>query len=45
MASEVRLGATRMGLDVLADNRAAIALYQGCGFVRQWSATIFTGPV
>ncbi|MFM2090307.1 MAG: ribosomal protein S18-alanine N-acetyltransferase [Planctomycetota bacterium] len=45
MASEARLGATRMGLDVLADNRAAIALYQGCGFVRQWAATVFTGPV
>ena len=43
--NEMSLGVTRLGLEVLADNRAAIAIYEGVGFRRQWTATIMTGPV
>lgn len=43
--NELGLGATRLGLEVLADNRAAIAIYEGVGFRRAWTATIMTGPV
>ena len=42
---EAAHGATRLGLEVLADNPAAIALYERAGFHRAWSATIMTGPV
>jgi ribosomal-protein-alanine N-acetyltransferase len=34
-----------IGLEVLADNAAAIRLYEGGGFKRRWTATVMTGPV
>lgn len=43
--AEAELGVTRLGLEVLADNVPAIALYTGLGFQRAWTATIMTGPV
>ncbi len=42
---EASYGTRRVGLEVLADNHAAIALYESCGFQRPWSMTILTGPV
>lgn len=34
-----------IGLEVLADNAAAVRLYDGGGFKRRWTATVMTGPV
>ncbi len=42
---EAALGVRRMGLEVLADNPAAIRLYEKVGFRRAWSCTIMTGPL
>lgn len=42
---ELSRGATRLGLEVLDDNHAAHALYDGLNFRRVWRATIMTGPV
>jgi ribosomal protein S18 acetylase RimI-like enzyme len=44
MAGEAGLGMGSMALEVLADNRTAIALYERTGFVRRWTATIMTAP-
>jgi len=44
IAGEARLGATRLGLEVLADNAAAIAMYEAAGMTHSWTATIMTGP-
>jgi ribosomal protein S18 acetylase RimI-like enzyme len=38
-------GAMTIALEVLADNRAALALYARSGFQRQWAATIMTAPL
>ncbi len=45
MASEQRLGASTLGLEVLADNLPANAIYRAAGMQRLWTATIFSGPV
>jgi GNAT superfamily N-acetyltransferase len=45
LAAEAQLGMATMGLEVLADNSRAIALYGRCGFQRKWSATVMTAPV
>jgi ribosomal protein S18 acetylase RimI-like enzyme len=45
LAHEAGLGMTVMGLEVLADNRQAIALYERCGFAKRWAATVMTAPV
>ena len=42
---EAALGFTRIGMEILADNRAAIALVEGKGCARKWTATVMTGPV
>ena len=42
---EQQRGASDLALEVLADNRSAIGLYQRMGFVRQWLATIMTAPL
>ena len=34
-----------ISLEVLANNKAALALYENCGFEKQWEATILTGPI
>ena len=45
LASEARLNHHVIGLEVLEDNRAAIALYEKTGFRRRWSATLLIAPV
>lgn len=45
MASEARLAHHSMGLEVLEDNRAAIALYEKTGFQRRWTASLLIAPV
>jgi GNAT superfamily N-acetyltransferase len=45
LAAEARRGTRSIALEVLADNRPAISLYEGSGFQRQWTATILIGPV
>lgn len=45
MGAEARLGHAAIGLEVLADNRAAIALYESAGFHRPFSATILVAPI
>ena len=42
---ETLRGTAVLGLEVLADNESANALYQRLGFVREWSATIMTAPL
>ena len=37
--------AHEIALEVLANNPAAIALYESAGFEKQWTASIFTGPI
>ncbi len=45
LASEARLNHHAIGLEVLEDNRPAIALYEAASFVRRWSATLLIAPV
>lgn len=45
IANEATRGARAMGLEVLADNAAAIRIYERVGFRRSWTATIMTGPI
>ncbi len=45
IASEGALRGRALGLEVLADNQAAIRIYEKAGFQRRWSATVMTGPV
>jgi len=45
LASEARLSHHAIGLEVLQDNRPAIALYEKSGFVRRWTATLLIAPV
>jgi ribosomal protein S18 acetylase RimI-like enzyme len=45
LASEARLSHHAIGLEVLDDNRPAIALYEKTGFVRRWSASLLIAPV
>jgi len=45
LASEARLGNHAIGLEVLEDNRPAIALYEKNGFQRRWSASLLIAPV
>lgn len=42
---EHELGCRSLGLEVLARNRAAIALYERAGFQRRWTASILVGPL
>ena len=37
--------AKEIALEVLADNKAANALYLKCGFDKSWTASIYTGPL
>ena len=43
--AETQRGTAVLGLEVLADNESANALYQRLGFVREWTATIMTAPL
>jgi ribosomal protein S18 acetylase RimI-like enzyme len=45
LASEARLNHHALGLEVLEDNRVAIALYENSGFQRRWSASLLIAPV
>lgn len=45
LAAEARLSHRRIGLEVFADNRPAIALYERAGFLRAWSASLLVAPV
>jgi ribosomal protein S18 acetylase RimI-like enzyme len=45
LAAESKLRATTLGLEVLADNRPAVALYDGAGFDRKFTATILINPL
>ena len=45
LAAEAGLGMATMGLEVLADNNRAIAMYGRCGFQPRWAATVMTAPV
>ena len=45
LAGERARGQRDIGLEVLADNAAAVATFARCGFQRAWTATILTGPV
>ena len=45
LAGERTLGQRVIGLEVLADNPAAIATFARGGLQRAWTATILTGPV
>jgi len=45
LASEARLAHHSMGLEVLDDNRTAIALYEKAGFQRRWTASLLIAPV
>lgn len=45
LAAESARGVTHLGLEVLADNQAAVALYTGTGFKKQFIAAIMTAPL
>nr|MBA3709573.1 GNAT family N-acetyltransferase [Planctomycetota bacterium] len=45
LVAEAKLQARSIGLEVLADNEAANALYAKAGFERKWTAAIMTGPL
>jgi len=45
LAAESALGQREIGLEVLADNAAAIAAFESTNFRRAWTFGIFTGPV
>ena len=45
VAAEAALGQRDLGLEVLADNPAAIAAFTKAGFQKAWTATILVGPV
>lgn len=45
LASEARLRHHAIGLEVLEDNRPAIALYERSGFQRRWTAGLMIAPV
>lgn len=45
LAHEAALGQKDVGLEVLADNPAAIAAFEKAGFIRAWTGTILVGPV
>ena len=45
LAGERERGQRDIGLEVLADNPAAIATFERSGLHRAWTATILTGPV
>lgn len=45
VAAEAARGVTHLGLEVLADNLAAVALYTGTGFKKQFTAAIMTAPL
>ncbi len=45
LAAEAARGVTHLGLEVLADNLAAVALYTGTGFKKQFTAAIMTAPL
>ncbi|MBA3685855.1 MAG: GNAT family N-acetyltransferase [Planctomycetes bacterium] len=45
LAAESARGQRAIGLEVLADNPAAIAAFAAAGFKRSWTVTILTGPV
>ncbi len=45
MHFEAQRGATHLGLEVLADNDAAVALYRRSGFKKAFTATIMTAPL
>ena len=44
-ASSGPCGHHSIGLEVLGDNRAAIALYEKSGFARRWTASLLIAPV
>jgi GNAT superfamily N-acetyltransferase len=43
--NEYAKGSRDIAFEVLAGNTPALAVYKACGFERQWSATIYTGPL
>ncbi len=43
--NEYSKGSQEIAFEVLANNKAALKLYESCGFEKQWTATIFTGPL
>jgi ribosomal-protein-alanine N-acetyltransferase len=45
MHLEAERGATQLGLEVLADNVAAVALYGSAGFKKAFTSTIMTAPL
>jgi ribosomal protein S18 acetylase RimI-like enzyme len=45
LVEEAKRGSRTIALEVLADNPAAIHLYESSGFKRRWTATVMTGPV
>lgn len=42
---EFERGSRLIGLEVLADNQAAMRIYERAGFVRRWTASILVGPL
>ncbi|MCS6970209.1 MAG: GNAT family N-acetyltransferase [Planctomycetota bacterium] len=44
LAAEAKLNHQRIGLEVFADNRPAIALYERAGFLRAWTASLLVAP-
>lgn len=45
LAAEAARGVARLGLEVLAENLPAVALYSGTGFKKQFTAAIMTAPL
>jgi ribosomal protein S18 acetylase RimI-like enzyme len=45
LAGEAKLHVPSLALEVLSDNRAAVALYEGAGFDRRFTATIMINPL
>ena len=45
LAAEAERGIETLGLEVLADNAAAVSLYSGTGFKKAFTATIMTAPL
>jgi ribosomal protein S18 acetylase RimI-like enzyme len=45
LLGEQREGSKRLGLEVLADNKRAIGIYEQAGFERRWTCSILVGPV